>query len=44
MARLPLRRLRAEGRRLQCELHQGERRLQLIVIIKEPNVMYGFSA
>jgi hypothetical protein len=37
MARLPLRRTCAEGRRLQRELRQAKHRLQ-------PNVTYGFSA
>jgi hypothetical protein len=43
-ARLPLHRTRAEGHCLQCKLHQVERRLQLIVVIKELSVTYGFSA
>jgi hypothetical protein len=40
-ARLPLRRSHAEGRRLQRELRQADRRLHPIVIIKEPQVTYG---
>jgi hypothetical protein len=41
MAHLPLRRSRAEGRRLQRELRQADRRLHSVVIVKEPQVMYG---
>jgi hypothetical protein len=41
MTRLPLRRSRAEGRRLQCELHQADRRLHPVVVVKEPQVTYG---
>jgi hypothetical protein len=40
-ARLPLRRSHTEGRRLQRKLHQADRRLHLVVIIKEPQVTYG---
>jgi hypothetical protein len=40
--RLPLRRLRAEGHRLQRELRQADHRLHLVVIVKEPQVTYGF--
>jgi hypothetical protein len=32
------------SRRLQHELHQAEHCLQPFIIIKEPNVTYGFSA
>jgi hypothetical protein len=39
--RLPLRRSRAEGRRLQRELHQADHRLHPVVIVKEPQVTYG---
>jgi hypothetical protein len=35
-AHLPLRRSRAEGHRLQRELHQPDRRLHPVVIVKEP--------
>jgi hypothetical protein len=44
MAHLPLRRTHAKGHRLQCELYQVNRRLYLIVIVKEPQVTYGFSS
>jgi hypothetical protein len=40
-ARLPLRRSRAEGHRLQRELHQADRCLHSVVIVKEPQVTYG---
>jgi hypothetical protein len=43
-ARLPLRRSRAEGRRIQHELHQADRRLHPVVIVKEPQVTYGFCS
>ena len=43
-ARLPLRRSRAEPHRIYRELRQAARRLQEpIVVIKEPQVTYGFS-
>jgi hypothetical protein len=41
MARLPLCRTHAKGHRLQCELCQVESHLQQIIIIKEPQIMYG---
>jgi hypothetical protein len=44
MARLTLRRSRAEGRRLQREFRQADQRLQSIVIVKESQVMYGFCS
>jgi hypothetical protein len=34
----------AEGHRLQRELHQADRRLHPIVVIKEPQATYGFSS
>jgi hypothetical protein len=40
-ARLPLRRSCAEGRRLQRELHQADRCLHPVVIVKELQVTYG---
>jgi hypothetical protein len=40
-ARLPLRRSRAEGHRLQRELRPADRRLHPVVIVKEPQVTYG---
>jgi hypothetical protein len=40
-ARLPLRRSRAEGRRLQRELHQADRCLHPVVIVKELHAAYG---
>jgi hypothetical protein len=40
-AHLPLHRSRAEGRRLQRELHQADHRLHPVVIVKEPQVIYG---
>jgi hypothetical protein len=40
-ARLPLRRSRAEGRRLQRKLRQADRRLHPIIIVKESQVTYG---
>jgi hypothetical protein len=43
MARLPLRRTCTEGRRLQHKLHQVKRRLQLVIVVMEPNITYGFS-
>jgi hypothetical protein len=39
-ARLSLRRSRVEGRRVQRELHQADRRLHPVVIIKKPQVTY----
>jgi hypothetical protein len=44
MARLPLRRSRAESHRLQRELHQTDHRLHPVVIVKEPQVMYDFCS
>jgi hypothetical protein len=41
MPHLPLCRTRAKDHRLQCELCQVERHLQQIVVIKEPQIMYG---
>jgi hypothetical protein len=41
MAHLPLRRTRAECRRLQRELRQADHHLHLIVVIKEPQVTYS---
>jgi hypothetical protein len=43
-ARLPLRRSRTEGHRLQRELRQVNHRLQLVVVVKEPQVKYGFCS
>jgi hypothetical protein len=40
-AHLPLHRSRAEGRRLQYELRQADRRLHPVIIVKEPQVTYG---
>jgi hypothetical protein len=40
-ARLPLRRSRAEGRRLQRELRQADRRFHPIIIVKESQVTHG---
>jgi hypothetical protein len=40
MARLPLRRSRADGHRLQRELHQVDRSLHSLVINEEPQVTY----
>jgi hypothetical protein len=34
--------MRVEGRHLQHELRQDDRHLHLIVVIKEPQVTYGF--
>jgi hypothetical protein len=42
MARLPLCRTPAEGRRLQYKLCQANRRIHPIVVIKEPQVTYNF--
>jgi hypothetical protein len=39
---LPLHRTYVEGRRLQCKLHQVDRRLHSIIIVKELQVTYGF--
>jgi hypothetical protein len=44
MTYLPLRQMRAEGHRLQYELRQADHRFHLIIIIKEPQVMYGFNS
>jgi hypothetical protein len=41
MARLPLRRSHADDHRLQRELRQDDRRLHPVVIVKEPQVLYG---
>jgi hypothetical protein len=41
MACLPLHRSRAEGRRLQRELHQADHRLHPVIIVKELQVTYG---
>jgi hypothetical protein len=41
---LPLHRSCAEGRRLQRELCQADRRLHPVIIIKEPQVTYGFCS
>jgi hypothetical protein len=43
-AHLPLHRTHAEGRRLQCLLHQDNRHLHPIIVINEPQVMYDFSS
>jgi hypothetical protein len=40
-AHLPLRWSQAEGHHLQCKLHQADHHLHPIVIVKEPQVMYG---
>jgi hypothetical protein len=40
-ARLPLHRSRAKGHRLQHELHQVDRRLHPVVVVKESQVTYG---
>jgi hypothetical protein len=42
-AHLPLQQLRAEGHRLQHELRQADRCLYSIIIVKQPQVTYGFS-
>jgi hypothetical protein len=42
MPRLPLRRTCTDDHRLQRELRQANRHLHPIVVIKEPQVMYGF--
>jgi hypothetical protein len=44
MTYLPLRQMRAEGHRLQYELRQADHRFHLIIIIKEPQVTYGFNS
>jgi hypothetical protein len=41
MARLPLRRSRAEGHRLQRELHQVDHHLHPVVIVKKLQVTYS---
>jgi hypothetical protein len=41
--RLPLHRTCTKGRCFQCELRQDGRHLHSIVIVKEPQVTYGFS-
>jgi hypothetical protein len=43
-ARLPLHRMRIEGRCLQRKLCQADRHLHLTVFIKEPQVTYGSSS
>jgi hypothetical protein len=40
-AHLPLRHSRVEGRRLQRELHQVDRCLHPVIVVKEPQVTYG---
>jgi hypothetical protein len=40
-ARLYICRTRVEGHRLQCELHQADRCVHPIFVIKEPQVTYG---
>jgi hypothetical protein len=40
-ARLPLRRSHADGRQVQRELHQTDRRIHSVVIVKELQVTYG---
>jgi hypothetical protein len=44
MAHLPLHRTCVEGRCIQRELHQTNRRLHPIVVVKEPQVTYDFSS
>jgi hypothetical protein len=44
MACLPLHRSHAEGRCLQRELRQADRRLHPVIIIKEPQVTYGLCS
>jgi hypothetical protein len=44
MAHLPLHWTRVKGHRLQHELYQADRHLHPIVIVKEPQVTYGFSS
>jgi hypothetical protein len=41
-ARLSLHQSRVEGHRLHRELHQVDRRLHLIIVVKEPQVTYGY--
>jgi hypothetical protein len=43
-ARLPLHRMRTEGRHLQRKLRQANHHLHLIIVVKEPQVTYGFSS
>jgi hypothetical protein len=43
-AHLTLHRTHAKGYRLQRELRQADHHLHLIVVIKEPQVTYGFSS
>jgi hypothetical protein len=38
---LPLHRSCVEGHHLQCELHHADRRIHLILIVREPQVTYG---
>jgi hypothetical protein len=44
MTHLPLHRTRIVGHRLQRELRQADRRLHPIIVVKEPQVTYGFSS
>jgi hypothetical protein len=44
MAHLPLRRTRADDRRLQHEFCQVEHRFHPIIIVKEPQVTYDISS
>jgi hypothetical protein len=44
MTHLPLHRTCVESHRLQRELHQTERHLCPIVVVKEPQVTYSFSS
>jgi hypothetical protein len=44
MTHLPLHRTCVEGRCLQHELRQPEHCLHSIIVVKEPQVMYGFSS
>jgi hypothetical protein len=43
-ARLPLHQSRAEGYRLHRELHQADRRLHPVIIVKELQVTYSFCS
>jgi hypothetical protein len=36
--------MHVEGHHLQCELCQADRCLHLIIVVKEPQVAYGFSS
>jgi hypothetical protein len=44
MAHLRLRQMHVGGHRLQRGLHHAERRLHLIVVVKELQITYGFSS